>query len=221
MNRLTVTNVGKKFGKKLVLDSVSLELNTGEILSVFGRNGSGKSTLLKIIFGVETADNMSLQINEKVFQQKEIIPSQKIAYLPQDNFLPKNYTVRNIIPLFHPNGEDQDKIFYSKGVAKFENTKVGNLSMGELKYLEILMIGNLKHDFLLLDEPFSMVEPLQKEIIKELLLELKTSKGIILTDHYYNDVLGVTDKSFLLLDGKRVEIETISDLEKFGYLYKT
>ena len=114
MNRLTVTNVGKKFGKKLVLDSVSLELNTGEILSIFGRNGSGKSTLLKIIFGVETADTMSLQINEKMFQQKQIIPSQKIAYLSQDNFLPKNYTVRNIIPLFHPNGEDQDKIFIPK-----------------------------------------------------------------------------------------------------------
>lgn len=114
----------------------------------------------------------------------------------------------------------KDKIFYSKGVAKFENTKIGSLSMGELKYLEILLIGNLKHDFLLLDEPFSMVEPLQKEIIKELLLELKKSKGIILTDHYYDDVLSVTDKSFLLLDGKRVEIETISDLEKFGYLQK-
>ena len=218
MNRLTITNVGKKFGKKLVLDSVSLEINSGEIQSVFGRNGSGKSTLLKIVFGVEIADTMSLQINEKVFLQKEIIPSQKIAYLPQDNFLPKNYTVRNIIPLFHPNGDDQDKIFYSKGVSKFENTKVGNLSMGELKYLEILLIGNLKHDFLLLDEPFSMVEPLQKEIIKDLLLELKKSKGIILTDHYYDDVLSVADKSFLLLNGKRVEIETISDLAKFGYL---
>lgn len=220
MNRLTVTNVSKKFGKKSVLNSVSLEINTGEILSIFGRNGSGKSTLLKIIFGVETADTISLQLNGKSFQQKEIVPSQKIAYLPQDNFLPKNYTVRNVISLFHPNGDDQDKIFYSKGVAKFENTKVGNLSMGELKYLEILLIGNLKHDFLLLDEPFSMVEPLQKEIIKELLLELKKSKGIILTDHYYDDVLSVTDKSFLLLDGKRVEIETISDLEKFGYLQK-
>lgn len=218
MNRLTITNVGKKFGKKLVLDSVSLEINSGEILSVFGRNGSGKSTLLKIVFGVEIADTMSLQINEKIFLQKEIIPSQKIAYLPQDNFLPKNYTVRNIIPLFHPNGDDQDKIFYSKGVSKFENTKVGNLSMGELKYLEILLIGNLKHDFLLLDEPFSMVEPLQKEIIKDLLLELKKSKGIILTDHYYDDVLSVADKSFLLLNRKRVEIETISDLAKFGYL---
>lgn len=107
MNQLKVNNTRKKFSKKLVLDSVSLEINTGEILSIFGRNGSGKSTLLKLIFGVEKANSISLEINGKKFYQREIIPLQKIGYLPQDNFLPKNYTVRDIIPLFFPNGDDQ------------------------------------------------------------------------------------------------------------------
>lgn len=218
MNSLKVTNASKKFGQKLVLDSVSLKINTEEILGVFGRNGSGKSTLLKLIFGVETADSISIKINEKTFLPKEIIPSQKIAYLPQDNFLSKNYTVRNIIPLLFPNGDDQDKIFYSKGVAKFENTKIGNLSMGERRYLEILLIGNMKHDFLMLDEPFSMVEPLKKDAIKELLLELKKKKGIILTDHYYDDVLQITDRNILLESGKQIQIENASDLKRYGYL---
>lgn len=218
MNSLKVTNASKKFGQKLVLDSVSLKINTEEILGVFGRNGSGKSTLLKLIFGVETADSISIKINEKAFLPKEIIPSQKIAYLPQDNFLSKNYTVRNIIPLLFPNGDDQDKIFYSKGVAKFENTKIGNLSMGERRFLEILLIGNMKHDFLMLDEPFSMVEPLKKDAIKELLLELKKKKGIILTDHYYDDVLQITDSNLLLENGKQIQIENASDLKRYGYL---
>lgn len=218
MNSLKVTNASKKFGQKLVLDSVSLKINTEEILGVFGRNGSGKSTLLKLIFGVETPDSISIKINEKAFLPKEIIPSQKIAYLPQDNFLSKNYTVRNIIPLLFPNGDDQDKIFYSKGVAKFENTKIGNLSMGERRFLEILLIGNMKHDFLMLDEPFSMVEPLKKDAIKELLLELKKKKGIILTDHYYDDVLQITDRNILLESGKQIQIENASDLKRYGYL---
>lgn len=218
MNTLQVTDVSKKIGQKIVLDSVSLELNTEEIIGVFGRNGSGKSTLLKLIFGIGKADSISIKINEKAFLPKEIIPSQKIAYLPQDNFLPKNYTVRTIIPLLFPNGDDQDKIFYSKGVAKFENTKIGNLSMGERRYLEILLIGNMKHDFLMLDEPFSMVEPLKKDAIKELLAELKKKKGIILTDHYYDDVLQITDRNFLLENGKQIQIENASDLKKYGYL---
>lgn len=218
MNLLEITNINKTYGNKIILKNVNLKCKTGEIIGIFGRNGTGKSTLLKLIFGTETADSILIKINSKTISQNNIIPSKTIAYLPQDTFLPKEQKVRDVIPLFFPNGDDQNKIFYSPQISNFEKIKVGNLSLGQLRYLEILIIGNLNHPFLMLDEPFSMIEPIYKDVIKNLLLELKESKGIILTDHYYNDVLQITNKNFVIKDGNKIEIKNKEDLVKYEYL---
>ncbi|MDO5981735.1 ATP-binding cassette domain-containing protein [Flavivirga spongiicola] len=218
MDLLKVTDLNKSYGKKSILRNINLECKVGEIIGIFGRNGTGKSTLLKLIFGTVKADSILIKVNSEIISQKAIIPSKKIGYLPQDTFLPKERKVREIIPLFFPNGDDQDKIFYSPQVSSFEKTKIGKLSLGQLRYLELLIIGNLKHQFLMLDEPFSMIEPIYKDVIKSLLLELKKTKGIILTDHYYNDVLQITDKNFVIKDSEIIEIIDKSDLVKYEYL---
>lgn len=218
MHQLKITGLNKSYGKKTILKNVNLDCSVGEIIGIFGRNGSGKSTLLKLIFGTIKADSISIKINSEIIPQTAVIASKKIGYLPQDTFLPKEWKVQEIIPFFFPNGEDQDKIFYSKNVSNFEKTKVGNLSLGQLRYLELLIIGNLKHEFIMLDEPFSMIEPIYKEVIKSLLLELKKTKGIILTDHYYNDVLEITDKNFIIKDTEKIEIVDKNDLIKYDYL---
>ncbi|MCH3884683.1 ATP-binding cassette domain-containing protein [Tenacibaculum aquimarinum] len=218
MNLLEITNINKAFGNKTILNNVNLKCKTGEIIGIFGRNGTGKSTLLKLIFGTLIADSILIKINSKTITQNNIIPSKTIAYLPQDTFLPKEQKVRAVIPLFFPDGDDQNKIFYSPQISSFEKIKVGNLSLGQLRYLEILIIGNLKHQFIMLDEPFSMIEPIYKDVIKSLLLELKKTKGIILTDHYYNDVLEITDKNLVIKDSKIIEIIDESDLMKYEYL---
>jgi ABC-type multidrug transport system ATPase subunit len=218
MDLLKVTDLNKSYGKKAILKNINLDCKVGEIIGIFGRNGTGKSTLLKLIFGTIKADSILIKINSEIISQKAIIPSKRIGYLPQDTFLPKERKVREIIPLFFPNGEDQDKIFYSPQVSSFEKIKVGKLSLGQLRYLELLIIGNLNHKFLMLDEPFSMIEPIYKDVIKGLLLELKKSKGIILTDHYYNDVLEITDKNFVIKDAKKIEIKDKNDLGKYEYL---
>tara|TARA_R110000822_G_scaffold287873_1_gene409089 strand:+ start:103 stop:765 length:663 start_codon:yes stop_codon:yes gene_type:complete len=218
MSLLEISEIRKSYGKKVILNNISFECKIGEIIGIFGRNGAGKSTLLKLIFGTEKAESILIKIDSETISQKGIIPSKKIAYLPQDTFLPKGKTVREIIPLFFPNGEDQNKIFYSPQVASFEKMKIGKLSLGQLRYLELLIIGNLNHLFLMLDEPFSMIEPIYKNVIKELLLKLKESKGIILTDHYYNDVLQVTDINFVIKNGDKIEIKTKEDLVKYEYL---
>ena len=70
----------------------------------------------------------------------------------------------------------------------------------------------------MLDEPFSMIEPIYKDVIKTLLLKLKESKGIILTDHYYNDVLEITDRNFVIKDSEKIKISTRDDLVKYEYL---
>ena len=218
MNVLEVTSLNKSYNKEVILKDISLQCKTGEIIGVFGRNGTGKSTLLKIIFGTVKANSIQIKINSKIIAPKEIIPSKQIAYLPQDTFLPKEKTVREIIPMFFPSGEDQDKIFYAPKIASFEKTKAGKLSLGQLRYFELLIIGNLNHPFMMLDEPFSMIEPLYKSIIKNLLCHLKKTKGIILTDHYYNDVLEVSDRNFVIKDAEKIEVISKDDLIKYEYL---
>lgn len=215
---LQLHTVRKSFGKKTILKDVSFTLAQGEIISLFGRNGSGKSTLLKILFGTLKANAIQLQIDGNVISPKEIIPKQLIGYLPQDHFLPKHLKVRDIIPLFHEDGDDQDRIFRAPFVEKIAARKIGTLSLGELRYLELLLVAHLEHPFLLLDEPFSMIEPLYKEAIKAFLLSLKAKKGILLTDHYYRDVLDISDRHLVMVDGVSQTAENVDDLKKLGYL---
>lgn len=217
-NELQLHQVTKSFGRKNILKKVSFTLSTGEILGLFGKNGSGKSTLLKILFGTLTADTIDLRLNDQPLFPKKVIPQQQIGYLPQDSFLPKHLKVRDIIPLFYEDGDDQDVIFRAPFIEKIAIRKAGTLSMGELRYLELLLIANLNHPFLMLDEPFSMIEPLYKEKIKELLTALREKKGIILTDHYYTDVLAISTKNMVIRKGVSTAIHSHKDLQNHGYL---
>ena len=218
MKKLEASNINKTFKGKTILKDISIFCKQGEITGIFGRNGTGKSTLLKIIFGSLKSESGIIKIDDQSYSPQQIIQLQKIAYLPQESFLPKNDKVQDIIPLFHPDGDAQDKIFYAKGVGNFTQRKVKELSLGQLRYLEILLIGHLNHDFILMDEPFSMIEPLYKDHIKNLLQELKAKKGIILTDHYYEDVLELTDHNYLLKDNDIQKVDSLEDLVNNGYL---
>jgi ABC-type lipopolysaccharide export system ATPase subunit len=218
MSELIINKISKKFNEKIVLSDISLRIKTGEILGIFGRNGCGKSTLLKILFGVLTSDDQEIVMDNECFDPASNIKLMNISYLPQDSFLPDNLTVRDVIPLYYKDGDAQNKIFYDPRIAKIERQRIGTLSLGERRYFEILLISRLPHKFLMLDEPFSMVEPLFQDSIKELLTELKKEKGIIITDHYYRNVLDVSDRKMIIKDGKAIEIENEIDLIENGYL---
>ncbi|MGB7842117.1 MAG: ATP-binding cassette domain-containing protein [Salinimicrobium sp.] len=218
MRGLEVKEVRKSFGKKLILNGLSFRCQKGEIIGIFGRNGCGKSTLLKSVMGTLKVGSMEIKIDREVLSPSEVIPSQKIAYLPQEPLLPKGMKVKDVIPLFFPKGEEQDKIFYSEGVGAFDRRMVGKLSAGQRKYLELLLIAHLKHPFMLLDEPFSMVEPYYIQKIKSLLLSLKSRKGMVITDHYYRDVLDIATRSFVIKNGKKLTVENEQDLVIYGYL---
>lgn len=215
---LEIVDVRKSFGNKKIIESVSFTLQKGEILGVFGSNGSGKSTLLKILFGTLTPDALDLRLYGLPITQKESIQKQHIGYLPQDSFLPKHLKVRDIIPMFYDDSDAQDLIFRAPFIEKIAPRKAGMLSMGERRYLELLLIAHLPHPFLLLDEPFSMIEPLYKEEIKKFLLSLKAKKGIAITDHYYQDVLDIADQSIVLVNGISKEANTKESLQELGYL---
>ncbi|WPY98529.1 ATP-binding cassette domain-containing protein [Christiangramia sp. OXR-203] len=217
MRILQARNIQKSYADN-ILNDLNFQCKTGEMIGIFGRNGSGKSTLLKILFGKIKPDQGSIYLDERELTSSSIISEKLIGCLPQDSFLPKNSTVQDIIPFFHPDGEAQDRIFYAKGVGNFASRKIKELAIGQRRYLELLLVGNLDHPFLLLDEPFSMVEPLYKECIIEFITNLKARKGIIITDHYYQDVLNVASKNFLLKNGNLVSISSEADLLTEGYL---
>lgn len=193
-------------------------MQTGEILGLFGRNGSGKSTLLKTLFGTLKADALSMSINNIKIGPSEVISNQLIGYLPQHPFLPQNLKVRDLIPIYHTSQKAQDAIFYDPHIVSMTVKYVGSLSLGESKYLEVLLLGNLDHPFLFMDEPFSMLEPRHKEQLKEYLTILKKEKGLVITDHYYHDVLELSDKNIVLKDGVSYVVDSKVDLQKFNYL---
>ncbi|SRX75042.1 ATP-binding cassette domain-containing protein [Aequorivita antarctica] len=211
-------NAAISFGKKEVLKEVSFSLKTGEVLGIFGRNGCGKSTLLKMIFGSLKKVSISISIDGVKFNPSSNISSECIAYLPQHSFLPKDIKVRDLIPIYFSEEKKQDTIFYDLQIAKLTAKKVGELSLGQIRYLEVLLVGNLDHPFMMLDEPFSMIEPLFKIEIKNLLNKLKLEKGIIITDHYYEDVLDITTQNLLIKNGTGIHIESKEDLKKLEYL---
>ncbi|MEH6765337.1 MAG: ATP-binding cassette domain-containing protein [Aequorivita antarctica] len=211
-------NAAISFGKKEVLKEVSFSLKTGEVLGIFGRNGCGKSTLLKMIFGTLKKGSISISIDGVKFNPSSNISSECIAYLPQHSFLPKDIKVRDLIPIYFSEEKKQDTIFYDLQIAKLTAKKVGELSLGQIRYLEVLLVGNLDHPFMMLDEPFSMIEPLFKIEIKNLLNKLKLEKGIIITDHYYEDVLDITTQNLLIKNGTGIHIESKEDLKKLEYL---
>lgn len=217
MNILEIKNLNKSFKEKQILKNLSFEFSTNEINVIFGRNGSGKSTLLKLIYGTLKPDSLELKIDGELIKNNNIILDNRIGYLPQDNFLPRSLKASEIISMYFK-GDKQDKIFYAPRINNIQNRKIGQLSLGERRYFEIILLGNLDHKFLLLDEPFSMIEPLFVEIIKDFLDTLKERKGIILTDHYYNDAMEIADKIFLIKDGNKIRIDGKRDLIDHGYL---
>tara|TARA_R100000306_G_C4356873_1_gene133188 strand:+ start:327 stop:995 length:669 start_codon:yes stop_codon:yes gene_type:complete len=217
---LRLHKVEKNYGKGAILTEVSFSLRTGQILGIFGRNGSGKSTLLKILFGTVRADALDFEINGTPVANSKLFATRHLAYVPQHPFLPSSLRVRDVIPIYAASERAQDAIFYNPLVAKITAKRIGALSHGERKYFETILIANGPHPFLLLDEPFSMLDPLQIADLKLFLDTLKQEKGIILTDHYFEEVLQISDMALVLKQGKSFQITSEEDLGNFEYLRK-
>jgi lipopolysaccharide export system ATP-binding protein len=213
---LEVDSIRKEFGTSQVLTDISLKCQTGDIIGLLGRNGSGKSTLLKIIFGTLYTDYKFIRINDSIMS-RPFCNRNTIAYLCQDNFLPKNLTVEQVFDVYstEPNevGFLEDEI-----LSKVLQTKIRNLSGGESRYLEVKLLLNLDTLFVLLDEPFNGISPLHVELIKKMITDKSSKKGIILTDHDYRNVLDVANKYYLLFDGGLKSVKSKQDLIDWGYV---
>lgn len=213
---IEVDSVQKQYDGKIVLSDVYLKCETNDIIGVLGRNGSGKSTLLKIIFGIVIADFKFVRINGEVKSKTNELLHQ-ISYLPQENFIPNLFSVKKAIVLSIP--KSNLKEFYDdEMIQSILNKKIKHLSGGELRYLEIKLILNNPSKFILLDEPYNGLSPIIIEKINGLITSMSNIKGIIITDHNYENVIKVSTKLVLMKEGKLHHLNDKNELVEKGYL---
>ena len=211
---LEVDSVQLAFENRSVLSSVYLKVETGQIVGLLGRNGTGKSCLLRIFFG-SLATECSVRVNSKPAAPLYKNPF-GAGFLPQDNFVPRELSLKQVFWQYNLN---KCQFFdWFPEFAEYSNLQVGRLSGGERKILELYLVLNQPHPFILLDEPFCSLGPIQIERMKKLLANAREEKGILITDHLYEHVMELSDRLYVLHKGTVSPAASIEDLVSFGYL---
>lgn len=218
MSALHVDSVRKMIGGKTILNDIFLSCQPGEIVGLLGRNGCGKSSLLKIIFGSSTADNkfvtVDLQKTGNLFSVRHLI-----NYLPQHNYLPNHIKLKHIINCFC--AHNAAELMKHEFIKPFLDKKATQLSGGERRLAEILIIVHSEAKILLLDEPFHGIAPMHKEGIKDIIRFHSKNKAIIITDHDYENVIDISSRIVMMQDGNTRPIKTLDELAAYGYLPAT
>lgn len=209
-----VDSIELNYNGKIILQDIYLDCKPTAITGLLGRNGCGKSSLLKIIFGSLNPSFKHITINGKTIEKGY---TNRIAYLPQHHFLPTNTTLNKLAKLL-VDPKDWDEFAEHEIYKKYLLKKANQLSGGEIRQLETLMILYCKADYILLDEPFIHLSPIQAEEFKEIICKRSQVKGIVVTDHQYYNILEISDKIILLNNGCTKQIKNTEDLITYGYL---
>ncbi|WP_299889690.1 ATP-binding cassette domain-containing protein [uncultured Lacinutrix sp.] len=218
MSELYVDSIEKAYDNKKILTDVFLSCKRGEVKGLIGRNGSGKSTLLKVIFGVESAEYKFVKVGNKLVKTVGDTNG-LISYLPQQHFLPNGVKIKTIIKLFLVKQYSR-KLINNEFVKPLLGKTSKQLSSGQRRIVEILLIVHSKSKFILLDEPFNGVSPILKDYIVECINAVKHEKGVVITDHDYENVLNLADNIVFLKDGFLREIKDRKQLVELGYFVK-
>ena len=219
MNNLHIDSVIKSFGTRQVLTDIYLSCTKGEIIGLLGRNGSGKSTLLKIIFGSLSADAKFIRIGNQLING--LYDNRKLVnYLPQHSCMPNHLKVSTIISLFCDK-RNSSLIISNEHIRPLLNKRSKQLSGGEKRLVEIFMLIHSDAKYILIDEPFNGIDPLIKEEIKSLIRTHSATKGFIVTDHDYHNIIDIATRILLLHDGGTKPISKKEDLKYYGYVAET
>lgn len=208
---------GIQFGydERQLLSGIYVKCEIGRITGLLGRNGSGKSTLLRLVFGSIKTEVMSVRI-DKVALQLPAFTSRKITYLPQQSFIPADLTMRRALALCQVN--ENDFLSFFPELKNDLLLRREELSGGRLRLFEILLILNSPAPFCLLDEPFTGLTPILIERIRVYINQIKSAKGIVITDHLYRQVVGLSDELYILTNGKTYLVKNEEDMIRRGYL---
>jgi ABC-type multidrug transport system ATPase subunit len=215
INTLEVDSVILEFGSRRILQDVYLKSETGKITGLLGGNGTGKSCLMKIIFGELDTNNKSVRLNGESFIDNKR-SMEDLRYLPQYKFVPKHLSVKRIFEDF--------ELDYTVFVSEFTSfrqkykKRFHELSGGEQRVIEVYLMLVSKSKFCMLDEPFSHIMPVDIDIFKRLIVKEKEHKGIIVTDHLYQNIIDISDSLYVISEGKTYLTKGMQDLYTLGYI---
>lgn len=212
---LKVDSVQLAFNGRKILQDIYLDCKPGEIVGLLGRNGCGKSSLLKIIFGTLNPDYKHVSINDNYIKKGYV--NNQIAYLPQHHYLPTGIAIKHLAKML-VDTNDWDEFAAYPTYQAHAHKKPGELSGGELRQLEMLMILYSSAPYILLDEPFTHISPIQADDFKANLCKRSKTKGLIITDHQYQNILEVSSRIILIENGHTKMISRHEELVTYGYL---
>jgi len=210
---LFASNLRKTFGRREVVRDISIEVKTGEIVGLLGPNGAGKTTTFSMIAGFNVPSSGEIKINDLEITSLPPYKRAKkgLVYLPQESSVFRKLTVedniRAIVQTLGLPKSEHEKLVNTRlnelHLLKLAKQKAYTLSGGERRRLEISRALVLSPKFLLLDEPFSGVDPISVTELVKIMENLKNQGiGILLTDHSVRETLRAVDRAYLLYDGK-------------------
>ena len=222
-NCLSAKNICKKYGDRTVVDGVNIEVNRGEVVGLLGPNGAGKTTTFYMITG------MIKPLSGSIFLDDEDITSMAmykraqygVGYLAQDasvfTKLSVEDNIRLVLQMTSLTKDEQDEklenLIADFSIGHIRKNKAYALSGGERRRTEIARALVTNPSFILLDEPFAGIDPIAVEDIQKIIGKLKSKGiGVLITDHNVRETLTITDRSYLLYNGKILKSGTTSEL---------
>jgi len=210
---LGVKGLRKRYGNKEVVKGVSLEVNKGEIVGLLGPNGAGKTTTFYIITGMIQPNGGQVYLENKNITSMPMYKRARlgIGYLSQEPSVFRRLSVEDNLRLILETMKlsskeiamNIERYLNDLSITHIRKRKGYQLSGGERRRTEICRALLTEPDFILLDEPFSGIDPIAVEEIQNIVLDLKTRGiGVLITDHNVHETLSITDRAYLLYEGK-------------------
>ena len=226
--KLYTRDLVKKYKSRTVVNKVSIEVNQGEIVGLLGPNGAGKTTSFYMVVGLIKPNEGSiyLQGDEGEIIDLSTLPVYKraqmgVGYLAQEASVFRNLSVedniRSVLEMTDFSKEYQkqrlEELISEFSLTKVRKSKGNQLSGGERRRTEIARAVAINPKFILLDEPFAGVDPIAVEEIQSIVRKLKQINiGVIITDHNVRETLSITDRTYLLFEGKILKAGTAEEL---------
>ena len=220
---LQANSLSKSYGPKVVVNDVSINVKQGEIVGLMGPNGAGKTTTFYSIVGLIKPDKGSVYLGGKDITSLQMFQRARngIGYLAQEASVFRNLSVRdNILAVLEHQGISKEKqeekvevLMKEFGLVEISDSMGKVLSGGERRRTEIARALATDPKFILLDEPFAGVDPIAVEEIQSIVNSLKKKDiGILITDHNVDETLSITDRSYLMFEGKLLKSGTSEEL---------
>jgi lipopolysaccharide export system ATP-binding protein len=213
MRRLETSEISKSYRGRKVVDDVSVFVQQGEVVGLLGPNGAGKTTTFYMIVGLIVPDSGRVLVDDEDITTLAMYQRARrgISYLPQEASVFRKLTVeQNLLAILETlpmrareRRENMDRLIEQLGLEKVRNNRGYMLSGGERRRVEIARSLVISPHFLLLDEPFSGIDPIQVLELQRIIFDLKRSGiGILVTDHNVRETLMVTDRAYIINNGR-------------------